>query len=108
MIDLTTRESTRNIIYRLIADAGRHRSGKHSRVQMINRVSTFIRRYFGMTPFDLPAYDPSPQRRAKSVGASANGRTQRASLLGRLNKSFEKRDALDRAHKQYEIDHVRL
>ena len=60
-----------------------------------------------MTPFDLPSGDPS-QRRVKSVTAFASGRTLRANMLGRLNKSFEKRDALDRAHKQYEIDHVRL
>lgn len=39
---------------------------------------------------------------------SAESWTVRAVLLDRLNKSFDKRDALDRAHKQYEIDHVRL
>lgn len=38
---------------------------------------------------------------------SAESWTVRADLLGRLNKSFEKRGALDRASKQYEIDHVR-
>jgi predicted RNA polymerase sigma factor len=39
---------------------------------------------------------------------SAESWTVRAALLDRLNKSFEKRDAIDRAHKQYEIDHVRI
>jgi len=44
----------------------------------------------------------------RSLARSAESWTVRANLLGRLNKSFEKRDALDRAHKKYEIDHVRL
>ncbi len=38
---------------------------------------------------------------------SAESWTARATLE-RLNKSFEKRDALSRAHNQYEVDHVRL
>ena len=117
---------------------------------MIDRLSTFIKGIFGMTSFDLPADDPSLQRRVESVARSASGRTLklpentvqdcrdrttadlletvtvitakrrrslangaesrtvRANLLGRLNRSFEKRDALDRAHKRYETDHVRL
>ena len=39
---------------------------------------------------------------------SAESWTVRANLLDRLNKSFEKRGAIDRAHKRYEIDHVRI
>jgi hypothetical protein len=39
---------------------------------------------------------------------SAESWTLRANLLDRLDKSSDKRAALDRAHEQYEIDHVRL
>ena len=39
---------------------------------------------------------------------SAQSWTIRADLLDRLHKSFEKRGALDRESKQYEIDHPRL
>lgn len=38
---------------------------------------------------------------------SAQSWTIRADLLDRLDKSFEKRSALDRASKQYEIEHAR-
>ena len=37
---------------------------------------------------------------------SAQTWTLRADMLNRLNKSFEKRAALDRASKQYEADHA--
>ena len=39
---------------------------------------------------------------------SAESWTVRATLLDRLNKSFEKRAAIDRENKHYEVDHVRL
>lgn len=39
---------------------------------------------------------------------SAHSWTLRADMLDRLNKSFEKRAALDRASRQYKRDHVRL
>jgi hypothetical protein len=39
---------------------------------------------------------------------SAEGWTVRAALLDRVSKSFDKQDALERAHSQYETDHVRL
>lgn len=39
---------------------------------------------------------------------SAQAWTLRADMLNRLNKSFEKRAALDRASRQYEVEHVRL
>jgi len=44
----------------------------------------------------------------RRLASSAESWTVRANLLGRLGRSFEKREALDRAHKQYEVDHVRL
>ncbi|MCH8616536.1 hypothetical protein LZ016_10545 [Sphingomonas sp. SM33] len=39
---------------------------------------------------------------------SAESWTVRAAFLDRVNKSFDKRDAIDRAHEQYENDQVRL
>jgi hypothetical protein len=117
---------------------------------MIDRVCSFAKGIFRMTPFDPRLdNDHSPRSRAKSVAPPAGGQifklpsntvqgcldratadlleavtmvtanqrrhlersaeswTVRADLLDRLNKSFEKRGALDRASKQYEIDHVR-
>jgi predicted RNA polymerase sigma factor len=88
-----------------------------------------------MTPFDLPsARAPEIKRGEDTVQGcrdratadllqavimmtanqrlrleqSAHGWTLRADMLDRLNKSFEKRAALDRASRQYKTDHVRL
>ena len=44
----------------------------------------------------------------RRLASSAESWTVRANLLDRLNKSFEKRAAIDRAHRQYEVDRVRL
>jgi hypothetical protein len=44
----------------------------------------------------------------RHLASSAESWAVRANLLGRLGRSFEKREALDRAHKQYGIDNVRL
>ena len=122
-----------------LLDAGR-RAGKRRRVQMIDRISAFLKGAFGMIPLNLPlTNDPAlghGQRGGKlklpentvegcrdratadllkavtmvtanqrrCLERSAETWTLRADLLGRLNKSFEKRDALDRAHKQYEFE----
>lgn len=46
--------------------------------------------------------------RRLALERSAESWTVRANLLGRLNKSFEKRNALDRAHKEYAAMNVPL
>ena len=56
----------------------------------------------------LEAVTALTANKRRRLERSAESWTVRAALLDRVNKSFEKRDALNRAHKQYEIDHVRL
>ena len=56
----------------------------------------------------LEAVTVATANQRRRLEHSAQSWTIRADLLDRLSKSFEKRGALDRASKQYEVDHVRL